>query len=176
MSNVYAPCVTLPDARNRFSAVSKTENIRSFLLLNIMIHSPYGSIIAGSQSQRPTDALRRKHGLYPYRVDRLAGCRGDSQRHFKGECRQYGGSCAAAPAYQNHTNSRLPFLRFAQKTRSIVRKKFFIVRLCPFWTINKLKTNTIRERPPADCTITSLANIKPLGVFYAAIAVLGAKK
>ncbi len=69
-------------------------------------------------------------------------------------------ACAPAPTYQNHTESRLSFVRFAWKTASIVRKKFFFVRFCPFRAINKLKTNSLRERLYADCLITSLANIK----------------
>ncbi len=69
-------------------------------------------------------------------------------------------ACASAPAYQNHTGRRLPFVHFAWKTASSVRKAFSSVRLCPFRAINKLKTNTLWERLYADCPITSLANIK----------------
>ncbi len=70
------------------------------------------------------------------------------------------GICAPAPTYQNHTESRLPFVRFAWKTLSIVRKKYFLVRLCPFRTINIPKTNTLWQRLYADCPITSPANIQ----------------
>ncbi len=70
------------------------------------------------------------------------------------------GICAPAPAYQNHTDRRLPFVRFAWKTASNVRKMFFFVRLCPFRTINIPKTNTLWERLHADCLITSLTNIQ----------------
>ena len=69
-------------------------------------------------------------------------------------------ACAPAPAYQNHTESRLPFVRFTWKNASPVRKAFSRVRLCPFRAINKLKTNNLWERLYADCLITSLANIK----------------
>ncbi len=70
------------------------------------------------------------------------------------------GICAPAPAYQNHTDSRLPFVRFAWKTASPVRKAFSRVRLCPFRAINKLKTNTLWERLYADCLMNSLVNIQ----------------
>ena len=62
----------------------------------------------------------------------------------------------------NSYRSRLPFLRFGQKTASTVRKIYFIVRNGQSRTINKPKTNTLWEWPPADCMITSLANIKTL--------------
>ncbi len=65
-----------------------------------------------------------------------------------------------APTYQNHTGSRLPFVRFAWKTASSVRKAFSRVRLCPFRAINIPKTNTLWERLYADCLVTSLTNIK----------------
>ena len=70
------------------------------------------------------------------------------------------GICAPVPAYQNHTDSRLPFVHFAWKTAANVRKMFFFVRLCPFRTINIPKTNTLWERLNADCLITSLTNIQ----------------
>ena len=70
------------------------------------------------------------------------------------------GSRPATPAYQNHTNSRLPFVRFAWKTASSVRKAFSRVRLCPFRAINIPKTNILWGRLNADCPLTSLANIK----------------
>ena len=69
---------------DKFQRPRETTHICSFFLLNIMIHSPYGSIIAGSQLRRPTAALRRKYGLYPYRVDRLAGCRAGSSEACQG--------------------------------------------------------------------------------------------
>ncbi len=69
-------------------------------------------------------------------------------------------ACAPAPTYQNHTGSRLPFVRFAWKTLSNVRKKFFFVRLCPFRTINIPKTNTLWGRLYADCLVISPANIQ----------------
>ena len=50
-------------------------NIRSFLRRKIMIHSPYGSMFAGSQSRQAADALRRKLALYPGPVARLPRCR-----------------------------------------------------------------------------------------------------
>ena len=74
------------------------------------------------------------------------------QRHVRG------GSRAAAPANQIHTVSRLPFLHFGQKTASIVRKIYFIVRNGQSRTISKLKTNARREWLHSDCMITSLAN------------------
>ena len=70
------------------------------------------------------------------------------------------GICVPAPAYQNHTGSRLPFVRFAWKTPSIVRKNIFFVRFCPFRTINKLKTNTLWERLDADCPSKERAPLK----------------
>ncbi len=70
------------------------------------------------------------------------------------------GICAPAPTYQNHTGSRLSFVRFAWKTASTVRKNIFFVRLCPFRAINIPKTNTLWERLYANCLITSLANIQ----------------
>ena len=70
------------------------------------------------------------------------------------------GICAPAPAYQIHTESRLPFVRFAWKTASSVRKAFSSVRLCPFRAINKLKTNTLWERLYADCPSKERAPLK----------------
>ena len=70
------------------------------------------------------------------------------------------GLCAPAPAYQIHTESRLPFVRFAWKTASNVRKNIFFVRLCPFRTINIPKTNTLWGRLYADCLVISPANIQ----------------
>ncbi len=102
----------------------------------------------------------RKHGLYPYGVARLAGSRGQPtavQRHVRGKNRLYAGGCAAALANQNHTSSRLRFLRFGQKIASTVRKIYFIVRNGQSRTINKPKTNTLWEGLTADCMITSLA-------------------
>ena len=70
------------------------------------------------------------------------------------------GISVPAPAYQNHTGSRPPFVRFAWKTASSVRKAFSRVRLCPFRAINIPKTNILWGRLNADCPLTSLANIK----------------
>ena len=75
----------------------------------------------------------------------------DSQPMPSADSRLYAGGCAAVSTYQNHTNSRLYFVRFVQKTASIVRKKYFLVRLCPFRTVNKPKTNTLWEWLHADC-------------------------
>ncbi len=61
--------------RGEPSGRPKISHICSFLRLKIMIHSPYGSIIAGSQSRQATDALRRKLALYPGPVARLPRCR-----------------------------------------------------------------------------------------------------
>ncbi len=126
---------TLPDARNRFSAISKNcehpffPSARNHDTLPLWINFRSLSIAAPNSCPLPIPPLDA-------------------------------GSCAAALAYQNHTGRPRCFLRFGQKTASIVRKIFFFVRLCPFWTMNKLKTNTFWEWLPADCMITSLANIK----------------
>ena len=90
----------------------------------------------------------------------LGGQPGAVQKHVRGGSRLYASPCAAAQTYQIHTGRRLPFVHFAWKTRSIVRKKYFFVRLRPFWTINKPKTNILWERLTADRMMTSLANIK----------------
>ena len=70
------------------------------------------------------------------------------------------GICAPAPAYQIHTDRRLPFVRFAWKTASSVRKAFSSVRLCPFRAMDKLKTNSLWERLYADCPSKERAPLK----------------
>ena len=106
-------------------------------------------------------SISRKNRLYLYGVDTLAEFSGTARGAlgtYRGRSRLYGGGSAAAPAKQIHTVTRLPFLRFACKTASIVRKIYFIVRNGQSRTKNKPKTNTRREWLHSDCMINWPAN------------------
>ncbi len=119
---------------------------------------------AYSRLHGPTlKSISRKNRLYLYGVDTLAEFSGTARGAsgtYRGRSRLYGGGSAAAPANQIHTVTRLPFLSFACKTASIVRKIYFIVRNGQSRTKNKPKTKVRREWLHSDYMINWLANKK----------------
>ena len=139
--------------------------------------------VYSSLHHRTLKSISRKNRLYLYGVDTLAKfsetARGGSEacQRQKSPLWRRARRCAGKPkSYQKPPAS----LRFSHKTASTVRKIVFIVRNGQSRAMNKPKTNSLWEWLPADCMITSLANIKTLcrrlSAVHRPLAVLGTKK